>query len=101
MVPDSDDTAPITRKTSGAAGQAPRFSWTVRIAYREPTYALRSGADNAYSCRFVVEATDERDAIARAKEEFEKVAARSGVGWAREIERFECERSGDAGRDGG
>lgn len=96
MIPDADDTAPITRRTP-PGGQAPPLSWTVRIVYREPTYALRSGVDKAYSCSFVVEAKDEPDAIAQAKEKFEAMAARSGVGWSREIKRVECERSGDAG----
>jgi hypothetical protein len=101
MVPDPDDEAPITRKTRGADDQAPRFSWIVRITYREPSYAQRIGTDTAYSHRFAVVAANEGDAIAQAKTEFEKMAMRSGVSWAREIERIECERSRDTGRDGG
>jgi hypothetical protein len=91
MARKADDEAPTTRRTPTPGGRAPRAWCVVRIAYREPTYAQRSGTDKTYSCCFVVEARDERDAIAQAKAQFEAMAAKSGVGWIREIEHVECE----------
>jgi hypothetical protein len=115
MLPDSDDDAPVTRRTPPASGRAPDAlvarkkareadlpthpHWFVWIFYREPSYAEHSGIHKTYSFRFVVQATDERAAVAKAKAEFAEMAATSGVGWGRVIERIVCDRAGDADRE--
>jgi hypothetical protein len=88
----SDDSAPSTRRVSRANDAGPLSRYRVQITYREPGYAEHSGTDKPYTGRFIVQAADERDAIARAKAEFEEIARRSGVGWVRIIQRVDCEK---------
>src|SRR5271170_4992429 len=95
MAFDSNDREPVTPREPPEGGHAAGLAYTVEITYREPGYAQRSGTDKPYGGRFVVRATDERHAIALAKAEFEAIAASSGVGWVRVIERIDCRRLSD------
>lgn len=90
--------APVTLRTPGKGAEGTQGApgaFIVGITYREPVYAQRSGTDKPYSSRFVVQAADEQDAIAQAKAEFQAMAATSGVGWIRIIERIDCRRADD------
>jgi len=60
--------------------------YSVEIIYREPSYALYSGTDRAYSAGFLVRARSLNAAIAEARSRFEQIAALSGVSWSRVIE---------------
>jgi hypothetical protein len=82
------------------SSQPTRRAYVVDITYREPGYAQRSGTDKPYGSRFLVEAIDERDAIAQAEAEFKALAQKSGVGWVRVIERIDCRQiSGPEGEE--
>jgi hypothetical protein len=100
-VSDSDDEAPPTPREQPKGSHAAGLAYVVVITYREPGYAQHSGTDKSYSGRFTVWAPDERSAIAQAKAEFEAVAARSGVGWVRDIEGVDCQQVNDVVNDRG
>jgi hypothetical protein len=91
------DDAPSTRRVSTPTGDEARY--VVKITYREPGYAERSGTRKSYTGSFVVHAVSERDAVAQAKIEFESIAALSGVSWVRLVDRIECRRVRDGERD--
>lgn len=100
MAAHSNDEPPVTtRARPPAVSRSARFAYIVEITYREPGYAERSGTHEPYSGRFVVHAADELDAVTQAKVEFESVAAASGVGWVRVIERIDCRRANDGEDD--
>jgi hypothetical protein len=89
MLRDTDDDEPATRRDVSLT-EGHRFAYTVDITYREPSYALHSGIDKAYTGTFQVLASDERNAIALARAHFEATAAISGVGWSRVITGIVC-----------
>jgi hypothetical protein len=83
-----DEAPPTVRFHEAAApgSQGELSDYVVRIVYREPEYAQRSGTNRSYSGRFIVRARSLQAALAEAKARFDEVAAQSGVGWVREIE---------------
>jgi len=86
---DSTDDAPATVRylaTTPGVQLGDLADYVVRIVYREPDYARRTGTHRSYSGRFVVRARSLNAAVAEAKARFEQVAAQSAVGWEREIE---------------
>ncbi len=83
------DDAPPTVRYHPATTPAPRVDladYVVRILYREPGYAEKSGTHKQYSGRFIVRAGSLPSALAEAKARFHQIAAQSGVGWVRVIE---------------
>jgi len=104
MIETYDDDAPTTRRyrhselrdRKGAAPESAstsmhRTSYEVTITYREPGYALYVGGEGrSYSATFTVLARDNTEATARARAQFDDIAARSGVSWVREIEAITC-----------
>ena len=73
------------------------YVYQVRVFYVEPTYAKYRGIPvKGYSGTFYLRAVDESRAAELAVAEFRDKAARSGVGWVRQIVRCEacrCEES--------
>ena len=64
----------------------PRTEFRIRIRYREPSYARRSGPpEQAYRWTYSIVADSEEQAKVMAQAEFRKMARLSSVGWAREI----------------
>jgi hypothetical protein len=83
------DEAPPTVRFHAAPSLAPSgepADYLVRIIYREPGYAQKSGTNRSYSGRFIVRARSLQAALAEAKARFDVLAAQSGVGWIRVIE---------------
>jgi hypothetical protein len=86
MTDRSNDAPPTVRNPTTPTEQEDLADYVVRIVYREPGYALRSGTHRSYSGRFIVRATSLPAALSAAKSTFEHIAAQSGVRWVREID---------------
>lgn len=62
------------------------MTFLIELRYREPSYEARDGArDEPYRFRYRIEASSEEVAVWQAMQEFRRISAMSGVGWARDV----------------
>lgn len=62
------------------------MTFLVELRYREPSYEARNGArEEPYRFRYRIQASSGEVAVSQALQEFRRITAMSGVGWARDV----------------